>query len=296
MTLLDDRPAAAADEPRSAKRTWKLGLPVWVAIPGLVYYALFFLAPMVIVIVISLGEPIGYGGVKLTFSGQAFSQVFSPVFLTVFGRTLLFAALGTLLVLLAGFPAAYWIARYGGGRKLLLVALLVIPFWTSFLLRTYAFLIMFGEDWFIVRALRSIGFDDVTLLGTNGAVFIVLVYTYLPLAVLPLFASLERMDWRLVEAARDLGASGWGAFWQVTLPAVRRGVATGMLLVFVPMTGEYVVPQIVGSGTSVLYANLVGQQFLAAQNWPLGAALAVFLIVVVGAVSLVVLLAQRDDR
>lgn len=296
MTPLEERPAEPLDEPRSAGRAWKLGLPVWVAVPGLVYYALFFLAPLVIVVVISLGDPVGYGGVQLTFSGQAFSTVFSPVFLTVFGRTLLFAALGTVLVLLAGFPAAYWIARYGGNRKLLLVALLVIPFWTSFLLRTYAFLIMFGEDWFVVRALRAVGFDDVTLLGTNSAVFIVLVYTYLPLAVLPLFASLERMDWRLVEAARDLGASGWGAFCQVTLPAVRRGVATGMLLVFVPMTGEYVVPQIVGSGTSVLYANLVGQQFLAAQNWPLGAALAVFLIVVVGAVSLVVLLAQRDDR
>lgn len=295
VTLLGRRPTLADEEPRSATRPWKLGLPVWVAIPGLVYYALFFLTPIVIVVVIAMGEPVGYGGVTLTFSGQAFSQVLSPVFLSVFRRTLLFATFGTGLVLLAGFPAAYWIARYGARRKLLLVALLVIPFWTSFLLRAYAFLIMFGDDWFLVRFLHALGFDDVSLVGTNGAVFVVLVYTYLPLAVLPLFASLERMDWRLVEAARDLGASGWGAFRQVTLPSVRRGVATGMLLVFVPMTGEYAVPQIVGSGTSVLYANLVGQQFLAAQNWPLGAALAVFLIVVVGSVSLVVLLAQRDD-
>lgn len=269
-------------------------LPIWVAAPGLAYYALFFLLPMAIALVISFGEPVGYGGVRLTFSLESYQAALDPVFLRVLGRTVVFALLGTALVLAVGFPAAYWIARYGGRRAPLLIALLIIPFWTSFLLRAFAFLIMFGEDWFIVRALRAAGMDDVRLLGSDTGVFIVLVYTYLPLAVLPIYATLERMDWRLVEAAEDLGASSWTAFATVTAPTVARGVATGLLLVFVPMTGEYVVPQIIGSGTSVLYANLVGQQFLSAQNWPLGAALAMVLVLAMTVVAASVLGLRRE--
>ncbi len=268
-------------------------LPAWVVVPGLTYYALFLLVPMVVVAVISVGEPVGYGGVRLTFSIDNYVAALDPVFLRVFGRTLVFALLGTALVLVIGFPAAYWIARYGGSRAPLLIGLLVIPFWTSFLLRTFAFLIMFGPDWYIVRALRNAGFEGVTLLGSDVGVFVVLVYTYLPLAILPVYASLERMDWRLVEAAEDLGADSWSAFATVTVPSVARGVVTGMLLVFVPMTGEYVVPQIVGNGKSVLYASLVGQQFLSAQNWPLGAALAMVLIVTISLVAVAALLSQR---
>lgn len=270
--------------------------PAALAAPGLGYYLLFFLVPIAIVVVIAMGDPVGYGGVRLSFSGQAFRSALDAVYLGVFWRTMLFAALGTGLVLLIGFPAAYWIARYGGRAKTLWLVLLVVPFWTSFLLRAYAFLIMFGDDWFLVSGIRSLGATTFTLLGTNLAVFVVLVYTYLPLAVLPLFASLERMDWSLVEAARDLGASEWAAFRSVTVPTVRRAVATGLMLVFVPMTGEYVVPQIIGSGTSVLYANLVGQQFLSAQDWPLGSALALFLILVVGVIASLTVALERGDR
>jgi spermidine/putrescine transport system permease protein len=263
-------------------------------VPGLVYYALFFLLPMAIAVVISFGEPVGYGGVRLTVTLESYRAALDPVFLRVLARTMLFALAGTVLVLAVGFPAAYWIARYGGRRGPLLIALLIIPFWTSFLLRAFAFLIMFGEEWFVVRALRSAGFDDVRLLGSDAGVFIVLVYTYLPLAILPVYSTLERMDWRLVEAAEDLGAGSWTAFATVTAPTVARGVATGLLLVFVPMTGEYVVPQIIGSGTSVLYANLIGQQFLSAQNWPLGAALAMVLVVAMTLVAASVLGLRRE--
>lgn len=271
------------------RRRSPAALPAWVVIPGLAYYLLFFIGPMIVALVISFGEPVGYGGVRITFSIDAYAAALDPVFLRVFGRTLAFAVVGTVLVLLVGFPAAYWIARYGGRRTPLLIGLLVIPFWTSFLLRAFAFLILFGEEWYLVRGLRALGFDEMRLIGTDTGVFVVLVYTYLPLAVLPVYATLERMDWRLVDAAEDLGSGSWTAFTGVTVPTVARGVLTGMLLVFVPMTGEYVVPQIVGSGTSVLYASLIGQQFLSAQNWPLGAALAMVLVLTVTIVSIAVL-------
>jgi spermidine/putrescine transport system permease protein len=263
-----------------------------VALPGLAYYLVFFCVPIVVVVVFSLATPVGYGGVALGTSLEAYRRALDPLLLGVLAQTLLLAAAGTAIVLLVGFPTAYAMARHGGRHRYTLLALLVVPFWTSSLLRTFAWLIILSPDWFLVRAAQRVlpGLDP---LGSSGAVLLVIVYTYLPLAILPVYASLERMDWRLVEAAEDLGATGWGAFRLVTLPSVRRGVLTSALLVFVPMTGEYVVPQLMGNGKSLLYANLVGQQFLAAQDYPLGAALAVVLLVVVGGGAVAALLALQ---
>ncbi|MFZ4485455.1 MAG: ABC transporter permease [Candidatus Nanopelagicales bacterium] len=274
-----------------------VALPRWVLLPSLAWLTLFFVIPVIGVFVISVGTPVGYSGVQLGFDLSSFEKVFSSTFLGVFVRTIGLAVVGTTLVFLIGFPTAYWLARYGGRRKYLILAILVIPFWTSFIVRTFAWLIVLSPDWFVVRAIESTGVvESFRPLGTIGAVGMVVVYNYLPLALLPLYATLERMNWSMVEAAEDLGATGRGAFFQVTLPSIRAGIITSGLLVFVPMTGEYVIPQIIGSGKQALFANLIGQQFLQAQNWPLGAALAAFLIVVVGVTAVIVLLlAQRKE-
>lgn len=266
-------------------------LPTWVMLPSILWLLAFFILPLVGVLIISVGTPIGYSGVELGFSLESFSKVLTSTFLGVFAETILLATFATALVLAIGFPTAYWLARYGGRRRNLLLALLVIPFWTSFIVRAFAWLIILGPDWFLVQAIESTGVVEAFRpLGSVGAVGLVVVYNYLPLAILPLYATLERMPWSTVEAAEDLGASGFGAFRQITLPTTRAGIVTSALLVFVPMTGEYVIPQIIGSGKQALYANLIGQQFLQAQNWPLGAALAVFLILTVGVIAVSALL------
>ena len=290
-------PEAAPRAERGRRRRSTTGLPAWVVLPSLVWLVLFFVVPLVGIVVISLGTPVGYSGVRLGFDLDAYAQVFTSTFMKVFLQTVVLAVVGTTLVFLVGFPTAYWLARYGGRRKYLILAILVIPFWTSFIVRAFAWLIILSPDWFLVEAIERSGvIDQFRHLGTLGAVGLVVVYNYLPLGLLPLYATLERMNWSMVEAAQDLGASGWGAFRQVTLPSIRAGVITSGLLVFVPMTGEYVIPQIIGSGKQAMFANLIGQQFLQAQNWPLGSALATFLIVSVGVTAVVVLLlAQRRE-
>jgi spermidine/putrescine transport system permease protein len=273
-------------------------LPIWLLTPSIIWLSAIFIIPVFIVFIISLGTPVGYSGVQLGFNIDAYVRIFTGPFFGVFLETLLLAGIGTALVFAVGFPTAYWLARYGGRHRYLILALLIIPFWASFLVRAFAWLIIFGSDWFIVQFVESLGLvDTFRPIGSWWAVVVVIVYNYLPLGILPLYATLERVDWRTVEASQDLGATGFGAFRQITLPSMKIGLLTSALLVFVPMTGEYVIPQIIGSGKQALYANLIGQQFLQAQNWPLGSALAVFLIITVGVAALTVLIfTQRRDN
>jgi spermidine/putrescine transport system permease protein len=272
-------------------------LPAWVLVPPVAWLLVFFVVPLLGIAVISVGTPVGYSGVELGFDLGAFRQATTATFLRVFTQTIGLAAVGTSIVFAVGFPVAYWLARYGGSRRYVILAILVIPFWTSFIVRAFAWLIVLSPNWFVVSAVEGLWFvDSFRPLGSLGGVTLVVVYNYLPLGLLPLFATLERMDWSMVEAAQDLGASGFGAFRQVTLPSIRSGIVTSALLVFVPMTGEYIIPQIIGGGTTALFANLIGQQFLQAQNWPLGAALAVLMVVTVGLTALLVLAAtQREE-
>lgn len=273
------------------------GLPTWVMLPSLAWLIVFFVLPLIGVGVIAFGTPVGYGGVQLGFDLSSFQQILRPTYLSVFTQTLVLAAVGTIAVFVVAFPTAYWLARFGGKHRSLLLALLVIPFWISFLVRTFAWLIILSPDWYVSELAAATGLvDELRLVGTQTGVGLVIVYNYLPLGILPLYATLERMNWSLVEAAKDLGASSWGAFRQVTLPSILPGVVVSALLIFIPMTGEYIVPQIIGSGKTALYANLIGQQFLQAQNWPLGAAMATFLVVIVGATAVIVLtLTQRRE-
>jgi spermidine/putrescine transport system permease protein len=272
--------------------------PGWLALPAVAWYALFFLAPLSIMAVFSVAQRVGFTEILYTFSLENFQYLWDPLYGRVFLRTLGLAFFGTVATLLVGFPVAYYLARYAR-RKTLLLMLIVVPFWTSFLIRTYSWLIILDRDFPVFRALRSIGVlpEDLQILYTSKAVYIGVVYNYLPLMILPLYAALERMDWALVEAAQDLGDSAWRAFRRVTLPLVLPGIAAGSLLVFIPLMGEFLIPVILGGDLTVYAGNLIGQQFLTARDWPFGAAIAM---VVIAAMTVLVLayarLVSREEQ
>jgi spermidine/putrescine transport system permease protein len=253
--------------------------PGWLALPAAAWYGLFFLGPLGIMAVFSVSERSGYTDVVYTFSLENFQYLWDPLYGDVFLRTLGLAVFGTAATLLVGFPFAYYLARYARWKTLLLL-LVIVPFWTSFLIRTYSWLIILSPDFFLFRALHDVGITsaDFTLLYKREAIYIGVVYNYLPLMVLPLYAALERMDWSLVDAAEDLGDTPFQAFRRVTLPLVLPGVIAGCLLVFIPLTGEYLIPVILGGDLTVFAGNLIAQQFLTARDWPFGAAIAMVVI------------------
>ena len=262
--------------------------PAWLALPAVAWYVLFFLCPLAMVAVFSVSEQVGFSGIAYTFNPDNFRDLWDPLYGRIFLRTLQLAVVGTLAALLIGFPLAYYLARYAK-RKTLLLLLIIVPLWTSFLIRTYAWLIILDGVSPPIRALRSIGLvgEDFRILFTPEAVYIGVVYTYLPLMVLPVYATLERMDWSLVEAAEDLGDSPLRAFRRVTLPLVAPGILAGSLLVFILLMGEYLNPVILGGDLTVYAGNLIGQQFLTARDWPFGSAIAM---VLVAAMTVLVLL------
>ena len=216
----------------------------------------------------------GFTGIVYDFNLENYEDLIDPLYGEVFTRTL--SGLGTAATLVIGFPLAYYLARWAKHKTLLL--LLVVPFWTSILIRTYAWLIIFSPDFPLA--------GDLGWLYQTEAVYVGVVYNYLPLMVLPVYAALERMDWSLVEAAQDLGDS------PVRVPEnhaslAAPGVVAGSLLVFIPMMGEYLNPVILGGDKTVYAGNLIGQQFLTSRDWPFGSAIAMVLILSMTVVVLV---------
>lgn len=273
-----------------ADRSDHTSYPIQLAFPSLAYYCAFFLIPLVFLMLFAVSTPLGFGGVRYGFDLGNFRAALDGLYVEVFLRTLRTAAVGTLLIVLVGYPLAYWIARYAPeNRRNVFLALIIIPFWTSFLIRTYSFLIVLSPEFFLSDWLQSLRLTDgpLALLNTTAAIQIGLVYNYLPLFVLPLYATLERMDWRLIDAATDLGASQWAAFRQITLRLTAPGLVTGTLLVFIPMMGEYVIPLVLGGGRVDLIGNVIQRLFLEAQDYALGSALA---LLVMGALSFFVAL------
>lgn len=247
--------------------------------PAGLWYVVLLIAPLAIVFIFSFGERARNGGYAPAFSFDNYTRAIerSDPFVT----SLTMASFGALGCLLIGLPLAYFLATRAGKHKGLLILMLVIPFWTSFLIRTYAWLIMLGPDSGLAGIVSDVtGWENFRILGTPFAVFIGLVYGYLPLMVFPLYVTLERMDRTLIEASKDLGASRWATFRQITLPVALPGLVTGTILVFIPMMGEYVIPQILGYGRTYLMGNALVTDFLEARNWPSGSARAVFLILI----------------
>jgi spermidine/putrescine transport system permease protein len=249
--------------------------------PAGLWYVLLLVAPLVIVVVFSFGSRARNGGWEPGFALDNYVRLLTQSErLEPFITSLWMALAGTLGCLLVGLPLAYFIATRARKRKGLLVLLLVIPFWTSFLIRTYSWLIILGKDNLGGFLGGLVGDPDFRVLGTPIAVLIGLVYGYLPLMVFPIYVTLERMDRTLVEASKDLGAARWATFRQVTLPITLPGLITGSILVFIPMIGEYVIPAILGYGRTFLAGNALVDAFVQTRNWPFGSAMAVGLIFV----------------
>jgi spermidine/putrescine transport system permease protein len=264
---------------RSAAGGWRsTAATLLLLLPAATWYALLLLVPLVILLVFSFGGRAPEGGYRPDFTFANYAEL--PTRSTAFINALWMATGGTVLCLLVGFPLAYYLATRAGPRRTLLLVLVVVPFWTSFLIRTYAWLTILGNNG-VPAWLERLGFGHVVLLNTPFAVLLGIVYNYLPLMVFPLYVSLERLDKRLLEASKDLGAGRWATFRQVTLPLSSAGLLSGVILVFIPIMGEYIIPALLGGGKVFFIGNALVDLFLQSRNWPFGSAAAIVLIVVI---------------
>src|SRR3954470_20853105 len=271
-------PSGRPSSPRSSRRRPSL-LTTLLVLPAAVWYIVLLVAPLIIVVVFSFGTRAKNGGYAPAFVFDNYARAIQKS--EPFVLSLEMAVAGTIGCLLVARPLAYFLATRVSRRKGLLVLLLVVPFWTSFLIRTYAWLLILGPDAGLAGILEGItGADRVQILGTPIAVLIGLVYGYLPLMVFPLYVTLERMDRTLLEASKDLGAGRWATFRQITLPVIWPGLITGSILVFIPLMGEFVIPAILGLGRVFLIGNVLQLDFLSSRDWPAGSAKAVVLIAI----------------
>ncbi len=261
---------------------------ILIGLPSILTMQVLFVAPLAIVAMYSFATRGRTGRTVLAdWNVAAYLRLGEPLVLQVVGRSLGFALVTTVVCLLIGYPFAYWLTTLPTRRRAVLLVLVMLPFWSNLLVRTYAWRVLLASDGPIVRLLAAFGLDEVRLLFTPFAVLLGLVYGYLPFMVLPLYASLERLDLRLVEAARDLGASGWEAFRSVTWPLSRAGVIAGSVLVMVPTFGAYVTPELLGGSRTTLVGSFVVRQFLSARDWPFGSALsmAILLLMTVATIA-----------
>jgi spermidine/putrescine transport system permease protein len=263
--------------------------------PALATITLFGVVPLLIILVYSFLQPAAYGGVEWRFSTDAYLNFlfqkdifddtlqFSPDFLIIYARTIIYALLTTAICLLLGFPTAYYMATRPPAQRNLWVLLITIPFWSNLLVRTLAVMFVIRDEGLINNALMWLGAIErpITMLYTNFAIMLGLLYSFLPFMVLPLYSSLEKFDFRLVEAGSDLYATRSQVLWRIIIPNTLPGIVAGCLLVFVPALGAYVTPLILGGGTHLMIGDLIAQQFGTSRNWPLGSAQALILMAAV---------------
>jgi spermidine/putrescine transport system permease protein len=262
------------------RRGWTLGLTGLLA-PVTIWLGLFFLIPLVLILTYSFGTSGVYGGITLGFNPGNYLKVFDPLYLEIIVRTFVIAAITTVLCFALGYPLAYFIVFKGRGWRNVLILLVMVPFWTSLLIRAYSWVVILSGNGIANKTLQFLGIIDepATLIFTSQAVLMGMVYSYLPFMILPLYASLEKFDTRLKEAAKDLGASRWHTFWRVTFPLSMPGVIAGSILVFIPSAGEFVIPQLLGGSRTVMTGSLIQSQFGSARDWAFGSALSVMLAV-----------------
>ena len=252
-------------------------------VPPAAWLAFFFVAPLLIIFVYSFFERGIYGEVVYTFTLGNYIKAFDPLYLQTLWRSVWISVVSTLICLILGYPLAWHIARQSASMKKLLLVLLIVPFWTNFLVRTYAWIFILRTEGLMNTALLSMGIinEPIEILFTQTAVIIGLVYTYLPFMVLPIYVSIEKLDTALFDACKDLGASGWQAFRKIMLPLTKPGIVSGCILVFVPCLGAYITPDLLGGSRNLMVGNLIQIQFLAARDWPFGAALSFIVMAIV---------------
>ncbi len=267
-------------------------------VPGVLWLAVFFLLPLAFIFVVSLGSRDELHRIVLDpLTLENYQRAFNPAFVPTIVQSLYLAGATTVLSLAIGFPIAYWISRYGGPHKTLLLVLVMLPFWTSYLIRTYAWMIVLRDEGVVNQILRTVGLtqEPVILLFTDFSVILGMTYGFLPFAILPLFVSIDRLDPNLVAAGRDLYASGRGAFIHVTLPLVRPGIIAAGLLTFIPAMGDFVTPDLLGGGQVTTIAKVIQERFLDGRDWPYGSALGFILMLMTLAGTLIALRTLRRE-
>ena len=267
-------------------------------LPGLGWLAIFFIVPLAIIFIVSLGDRDRFGGILFDSpSLDHYAAALSPTFLPTVGNSFRYALLTTLFSIVIGYPIAYWISRYGGRHKALLLILVMLPFWTSYLIRTYAWMIMLRDNGVVNSVLQAVGIttEPIILLNTDFSVVLGMTYGFLPFAILPLYVSIDRLDGSLVAAARDLYASGRGAFLHVTLPLTMPGIVAAAMLTFIPAIGDYVTPDLLGGAQTTTIAKVIQSEFLSARDWPSGAALGFLLMLVTIGGTLLTLRVLRHE-
>ncbi|MFI7697531.1 ABC transporter permease [Nonomuraea sp. NPDC049480] len=269
--------------PVSHARGRRLGAFVFLS-PGLTYLVVLLLVPLALVLSYTVFQRGRFGGVVYEFTTENFTRLIDPLYLSVLGGSLKIAGLTTLLALLLGYPTAYLIAQLPRKWKTVALVMVVLPFWTNFIIRMYAWIILLSGPGLVNSLLGT----ELELLYKEGTIVVGLLYSYLPLMVLPLYAAIEKLDPQLREASANLGASGFTTFRKVTLPLTVPGVLTGCLFVFVPSFGNFVIPEILGGGKTLMAGNVIRNEFLKARDWPFASTVTLALI----AVLVLLLLAQ----
>lgn len=256
--------------------------PLYLMSPALAWLTAFMVVPCLLILALAFFRRGIYGGIEYTFTLENIALVFDPLYAGIFLKSAGIAGLAALIAVIVGYAAAYAIAAAPARRQPVLLFFAVLPFWSNYLVRTYAWIVLLNREGLIASIAHWLGYDGELpkLLYTESAVVIGLVYNYLPFVILACYAPLSRLNPEIAEASRDLGGSGWTTFRRITLPMTFPGVATGFVFVFVLSIGNFVTPALLGGGQFQMIGNLVYAQFLTANDWPFGAALSMFLIAI----------------
>jgi len=260
-----------------------------------IWFIIFFLAPLLIIIIYSFMKKGLYGGVEPVFSLNAYSQMLNPKYGILVIRTLKISLISTVITILLATPCGYAMAR--SKHQTLLLFLIIIPFWTNSLIRIFAWMSILNNDGIVNQLLRKAGFikDHLQLLYTQGAVILVSVYMYLPYAILPIFTSIDRFDFSLLEAARDLGATKAQSMYKVLIPGIKSGLVTAIIFTFIPIFGAYTVPLLVGGKDSYMLGNIIVDQVNKTRNWPLAAAFSMVITVISTIGVMLVLISNKNE-
>ncbi|MGX9353180.1 ABC transporter permease [Shimia sp. W99] len=250
--------------------------------PALAWLTGLMVIPCLLILALAFFRRGIYGGIEYTFTLENIWLVFDPLYAGIFVKSATIAGTSALIAVIVGYAAAYAIAAAPSRRQPMLLFFAVLPFWSNYLVRTYAWIVLLNREGLIASVVHSLGYDGELprLLYTESAVVVGLVYNYLPFVILACYAPLSRLNPEVIEASRDLGGSGWTTFRRVTLPMTAPGIATGFVFVFVLSIGNFVTPALLGGGQFQMIGNLVYAQFLTANDWPFGAALSMFLIAI----------------
>ena len=269
----------------------------WLLLPNALWATLFFLLPLCIIVVYSFLPIDDSGNARPGFTLDNYIGLNDSLYIHIFWRSMAMSFGSTTLCLLIGYPLAYFMAMNAGRYKNLCLLLVIVPFWTSFLIRTYGWIVLLSPNGLLTGLLRGLHIitQPLDILFTPFSVMLGMTYNYLPLMILPLYVSLEKVDRRVLEAARDLYADGWSAFRRVTLPLSLPGIVAGSLLVGIPTTGEFLIPDILGGAHTEMIGNAVSDQFLQALDWPFGAAMAIVLMVILLAAIVLYLRLVRSN-